>query len=958
MALSFVNQVGAPNGMNQAAPGSFIPESFVRWSQDVLYDRVGYLRRRAPYKTQALYSYIDNVWTLDQPSVDGERIIGLVTSRNPNNEDRIGIVVTTGTSTSIIFYDTNYHKKTKTTIPAVANQGVVFTRPALSGGAFIGILDNYGVAKSNNKHYLYYWRGGTGVDSTVANCTLGITDATTITADYANSTSVFTSAVAHNLVAGDEIKVTNIGTGAGGDPWALNQVLTVSGTSLTSTTFKVTQTHAAGHDRTGMTFLTTGHVTHTNQITGTFNEDNLSPGMFVYRVEGANKYYLGVVKSFTSGSVNLEKDIIRTFGFETSLQGQNTGKTIEFVNVRPYIHNHGRGLITRNDVHGFTITSGSIGTEGEGHFASADLAGTTSGIRWALYRASDGKWLGDVESVTNNAALLLSNQYHSDDVAMNADEYVARPYTTVYSAPTAPDPTRYTGVFTTTYAGYQWYADAGSVGNENRIVFSAYHDPESVDLSKDAADSIIIPGSQQIRGIATSLAGLVVFLEDKTYIIRGNYRSNFSLEELYPEGCLSAQSVVEYGGGVFWASKNGILFYDGASVRNLTESNLGSYYTDSIKGFDAFTRRIYGFFYKDYLFMTFTGFVSNYAPFRYEPLYADTLNNSPQGLTLEEIQTLDPSFTNDDFSIEKNTPIYWQPYTMYKAEGVNANAYSGYWGDDAPDDNTPINNKWGESAQFVWGSVNFVENMTFAIYLPSNAITAISNFDFRGFIKLDTSGGTLGYAGINAVDPDNLTGTYARLIDVDSMLDPTNTHTESIDSELSENVGKQPGLYYKGPDFYLQTKHFTVGDPVLKKWFRQVMLNLYLIDGAVRMDLVDNEDNDDIDITKKRQRNWAILPETGYSWEYWESRYLNTIASPNQPTWGTVENLNRNWVNLLNSEFSRRKKKVSWRYPSVGFRLYQMNDYRPPNYKGVQRPHTLMIDSWNIGFKPMRASRA
>ena len=575
-----------------------------------------------------------------------------------------------------------------------------------------------------------------------------------------------------------------------------------------------------------------------------------------------------------------------------------------------------------------------------------------------MYRASDGKWIGDVESVTNNAALLLSNKYHSDDVTMNADEYVARPYTTVYSAPTAPDPTRYTGVFTTTYAGYQWYADAGSVGNENRIVFSAYHDPESVDLSKDAADSIIIPGSQQIRGIATSLAGLVVFLEDKTYIIRGNYRSNFSLEELYPEGCLSAQSVVEYGGGVFWASKNGILFYDGASVRNLTESNLGSYYTDSIKGFDAFTRRIYGFFYKDYLFMTFTGFVSNYAPFRYEPLYADTLNNSPQGLTLEEIQTLDPSFTNDDFSIEKNTPIYWQPYTMYKSEGVNVNAYSGYWGDDAPDDNTPINNKWGESPQFVWGPVNFVENMTFAIYLPSNAITAISNFDFRGFIKLDTSGGTLGYAGINAVDPGNLTGTYARLIDVDSMLDPTNTHTESVDSELSENVGKQPGLYYKGPDFYLQTKHFTVGDPVLKKWFRQVMLNLYLIDGAVRMDLVDNEDNDDIDITKKRQRNWAILPETGYSWEYWESRYLNTIASPNQPTWDTVENLNRNWVNLLNSEFSRRKKKVSWRYPSVGFRLYQMNNYRPPNYQGVQRPHTLMIDSWNIGFKPMRASRA
>jgi len=431
LALSFVNQVGAPNGMNQAAPGSFIPESFVRWSQDVLYDRVGYLRRRAPYKTQALYSYIDNVWTLDQPSVDGERIIGLVTSRNPNNEDRIGIVVTTGTSTSIIFYDTSYHKKTKTTIPAVANQGVVFTRPALSGGAFIGILDNYGVAKSNNKHYLYYWRGGTGVDSTVNNCTLGITDDTLNTQNTDHSSKTITQptpAVAN----GYPILLTN--AGATGLTVGTTYYVVNAGAS----TFQLASSVGGSALNIGCTsssiiFYVAGHITHTNQITGTFNEDNLSPGMFVYRVSGANKYYLGVVKSFTSGSVNLEKNIIRTFGFETNMYNQNTNQTIEFVNVRPYIHNHGRGLITRNDVHGFTITSGSIGTEGEGHFASADLAGTTSGIRWALYRASDGKWIGDVESVTNNAALLLSNKYHSDDVTMNADEYVARPYTTVYS---------------------------------------------------------------------------------------------------------------------------------------------------------------------------------------------------------------------------------------------------------------------------------------------------------------------------------------------------------------------------------------------------------------------------------------------------------------------------------------------------------------------------------------------
>jgi hypothetical protein len=674
---------------------------------------------------------------------------------------------------------------------------------------------------------------------------------------------------------------------------------------------------------------------------------------------------------------------------------------------------------------------------------------------------------------------------------MNADEYVARPYAAVSQS---NDATSYTGVFNTTYAGYQWYGNGGTQGTENRIVFSAYHDPESVDLSRDAADSIIIPGTQQMRGIATSSSGLLVFLEDKTYLLRGNYRANFSLEELYPEGCLSAQSIVEYGGGVFWASKNGILFYDGATVRNLTEANLGSYYTDSIKTFDANERRIYGFFYKDYLFMTFSGFASNYTPLRYEPIYADGITTTP-AISDFQADDWDPDFAPEDFLVENNVPVYWDSYRMYTSEGASQQNTSGLWsagksfvgatttsgsatlgglslaafsgaasvstnkitsnahglvngtilrftslgtitgltanttnyyvvnattndfqvattaGGSAVDltgtddtvsgrvlpgiyvlgpgipsgttvssvsggtsltmsanatatatitaqliPNAPTNT-WGKSLQFVWGPVNFIEGMTFAIYLPTNAITAISNFDFRGFIKLDSAGGTKGYAGINAVDPDNLTGTYARLIDVDSMLNPINNHTTTLDSELSENLGKQSVAYNKGPDFYLQTKHFTVGDPVLRKWFRQIMLNLYLLDGGIRMDVVDMEDNDRIDVEKKRHVNWELFEEETFSWNEFEDINLPKLLSPNRSTWQNVENLNQTWYEITDAEFTRRKKKISWRYPSAGFRLYQMNDYRPSNYQASKRPHTVVVDSWNVGFKPMRASR-
>ena len=62
LSLTFVNQVGAPDGLNQAAPGSFIPESFVRWAQDVLFDRAGLIRRRGPLWRQPSFRRLVCVW--------------------------------------------------------------------------------------------------------------------------------------------------------------------------------------------------------------------------------------------------------------------------------------------------------------------------------------------------------------------------------------------------------------------------------------------------------------------------------------------------------------------------------------------------------------------------------------------------------------------------------------------------------------------------------------------------------------------------------------------------------------------------------------------------------------------------------------------------------------------------------------------------------------------------------
>ena len=880
--LTFVNQVGAPDGINQAGPGTFIPETFVRWAQDVLFDRAGLLRRRAPFK-----NFVYGTFT--QPSTNNERAVSFVSTLNPAGDRILGLVLTTGSGSRIKYYNSVYADNISGTevssdLGFTLPQDCIFDcKQANNGGMWLSFMESYVPGEGANEYYQYYWYGGAGVEQTISSVTLGYT----------------------------------------------------SGGSNT--------------DRT--------HSTYTNVISGTIPA-TVTPGMFVYITYndgGGNKdYYAGTIKSVTSGAggnITLTKDIIRFAKLSAGTYIDNTAAlntvSIKVKNIRPYIHTHGRGLITRATTTTTTITSGSVGTEGEGHFQSAFIDST-----YAIYNASDGQWIGDVSATAgDNTSLTLDSAYHGtqSNTTMRGDEYLAIKYASVPSAKisdrTAND---VAGVFNATYTGYQWYGNAGDTINSNRVVFSAYHDAEAVDLSPDSADSIIIPGTTELRGMASSSSGLIVFTADKTYIIRGNYRSNFSLELLYPEGCLSSMSIVEYGGGVFWTSKLGIMYYDGASVRNLTESNLGVYYTDSVKSFSSNSDRVYAFLHKDYLFVNFTTFDSVYKPLRYEPIYAEGIT-STEAISGFAANDWDPDFTADDFNAANNVPIYWDPITLYTSTGADAIGQQFLWGDGT------TNQKWQSGAnQYVWGPIDVTEGITFAIYVPTNAVTIISNFDQHGAVKIDSNTGLKSLMAANVVVGSNV---QARIIDVDSILNIDNIYDSAVDEELIENSGKAATNYIKGPDFYLQTKHYSVGDPILKKWFRQVFLNLYLIDGAVRMDVVDNEDNDRIDIEKKIHKNWEVFEEAGYSWRDMEEFILPRRLSPNRSTWNNLSNLSISWYNLADSAFERRKKRTSWRYPTFGIRLYQMNNYRPRNYQTSQRPHTLMLDAWNIGFKPMRQSR-
>lgn len=875
--MTFINQTGAPDGINQALPANGLPDTFVRWSQDALFDRIGTIRRRGPSTLVSPYNAAKTAVSQPTPTsgTDSEATLGTINTTNLIGENVLGLIAYNSTD-QVKFYGytadyVNTGVSTLRTFDTVdadytgGSNAIFSSSNALGGGVWFSLTNAYSPATTTNSQGLYYWRGGIGTETATAG----------IAATYGY-------------------------TGAG-----------------INSTYNST-----------ITCVTTG----------------ITSGMFAFDVIAGEDYYLGVVKTVGASTVILEKNILRTaLGAADNAAASSAGRTVRFTNTRPYIRNHGRGLLTVDNTLS-TITSGNEGGSAEGHWKTAGLNNT-----WVLYRASDHAWIGNITAITNNASGTLGGTGGYTNTAITTgltnEQYVAYPLSYSMNANARAKvinrtTENFTGIFSAVYQGYQWYANCGVSNKGNRIVFSATHNPESVDLSREAPDSIELGSNTDIRGLASTSAGLLVFTADTTYIIRGNTRFNFSLEQLYPEGTLCASSIVEYGGGAFWISKTGFMVYDGGSVRNLTKDNLGSFYTDSIKSFDPKLDRIYSFFYKNYLFVNFTKFQTPFTPMRYEPIYASTWYTT-SGIRWDD---LDSSFVWSDFNTENKVPIYWDAQTMYETIGAESQGIVGLY-------NVAT---YGTSTNpYVYGPLNYSDSMVFALYLPSNSLTTFSNMGFKGATAFQSTNGITGIVGITA---DVAGAARARMVSIDSIID---INTTGIDPVLVYNTIKTKALYRLGPDFFIQTKAYTVGDAVLKKWFQRIMFNMKLKNGAIRLDIVDDEDNDSVDISLKNHKNWEIYTPKGYTWIYVINTIFSKYTFTNSCSWADVELQNKSWVALLDPEFERYKKRFSWRNTSVGFKIYQLNTYDQPYSKdnNIILPDTVEINAWNIGFKPLREGR-
>jgi hypothetical protein len=332
-------------------------------------------------------------------------------------------------------------------------------------------------------------------------------------------------------------------------------------------------------------------------------------GAFVYALEdeaGAD-VLIGQIKSVSGTTITL---------YDPS-PWNVTAKAYSVRHIRAFHLKVSKGRLT-------TSTTATTVTGSNTKFKDQGLA---SG-NWYLFKR-DGTYIGKVSSVATNTGLVLTA---NAAVALSNENYVAikREHWTrgTVSINTYSDQTP--GWISAVYANRQWFASRST--QISRVWFSDPADPEMLDLSTTDGDFFEVTSTHEkdtpILQLFSTTNTLLVLKQNELYGVFGNTPSSFSVRRLGDQGCLCPMSVQGYGGGVLWAGKKGIFYYNGAEVENIVQDSLGDEWEQMVRDFDVSTDRMYGTVYNNHYFL----FLDTATPTRgVKKLGADTI---PTALTV------------------------------------------------------------------------------------------------------------------------------------------------------------------------------------------------------------------------------------------------------------------------------------------------------------------------------------
>jgi len=330
---------------------------------------------------------------------------------------------------------------------------------------------------------------------------------------------------------------------------------------------------------TGTVSISRGFTTVTGS--GTAWLSNISPGMWLF----AN-----TDDPYTSTLIGM----VQRIDSDTQLQLSTPAPYNS--TAKAYTIQSLRGIYPR--VNKGRITCDTTGTAVNGGNTKFKLQGLDTGS-WNLYRANDWKWIGKVASVQSDSALTLAA---NAAISMADDAYIALRADGDWNYGVgAFEP----GWITSSYAGRQFYLNNGTKTHEDTytLAWSDTDDPEAIDLSVDGDWTPI--GSQSnvqesARGMMAAYNALIIAKENETYGLFGSSPSQFEVHKIADDGALSGMSMQSYAGGVIWAGREGIHFYDGVQVNNLMANKFGQVWRDSMRTFDPINHRMWSMLDRDH----------------------------------------------------------------------------------------------------------------------------------------------------------------------------------------------------------------------------------------------------------------------------------------------------------------------------------------------------------------------
>lgn len=670
---------------------------------------------------------------------------------------------------------------------------------------------------------------------------------------------------------------------------------------------------------TGTISVARGSATVTG--VGTTWVGNAVPGMFLFASTDAPDLATDTLIG-TVLAVNSNTQIILDAGSPYPI----TAKAYALRSIRGFIPKVSKGRITA-DTASTTVSGGAT------KFVSQGL-GTGS---WNLYRANDMSWIGKVASVQSEIGLTLAA---NAAVAVADQQYIA-----IRSDWAAADKSidltgsvNKVGWLNAIFAERQWYANNGAAFDKTyRLWFSDTLDPECVDLSADG-DWIPISSTsdipEPIRGICPTYNALLVFKENETFGVFGNSPSSFSARKLEDDGLLSTMSIQSWGAGAVWAGRDGIYFFDGITVTNLTQNKLGDVWKNSTRSIDPLRHRMWSMVTRNHYFL----FVENLTP----------TVSVRKGVT-----STTPTHWVVCVNLETKAATLMTNLAIRGAVSLPETRGQGEWYVVNSDLTTPAGlaatasttggslatatyfykvtalNSIGETTGSAEVSAA-VTGPTGSVTLTWNAVVGASSY--RVYRGTATGAQNVYYTTTtNAYTDTGAANTGGTVPTTDSSAKGVICEANALfDEEAVDNFTPDVATA-TGPDFYYESKKFNVGNDVRLKRFKQLAIHYLAQGGALKVDTVLGLNDIGSPLT-------ANFPASVMTW---------SVLSSTVSTWSNVAAQFSTWNDLIQGVFQPKRVRFLKKTHHLSFRLYQEN----------AQMARIRIGPFHIGFKLMREGR-